>query len=376
MNKYILTVVSVVISTSINALECNSLLEHGLRNIQISQGNEAATKFLYTNHCYKKFDKLSDTQLAEAEAEIFGKGGGSAGYSRDKREERLVDWCKTSKEEAESSSARHNESRLIYDKALQAYTSCNKLAANSIRASIQIAADQTRANFNLRYVGGAISGVQYLGANHEQGFNCTTTGPRLDGDGIIDYSKDFLQNNNVFIKSQAIVINCVRSSSTESREIDGKKYEVLPKATIGIDTAQESFLLDFPEVWPSPGAPVAQYVTLKKELLSKIEQEKSTLLAEIGNTNDAVRSNKNLINSRANTISNSLNSFQSRLSVKVLPIYRGNGAPAGWHRIACGTADSLFASKCPGMHTSFELISDSSGGPCGHSYYIGMCVAK
>lgn len=289
----------------------------------------------------------------------------------------MVDWCKTSKEEAESSSAKHNESRLIYDKALQAYTSCNKLAANSIRASIQIAADQTRANFNLRYVGGAISGVQFLGVNHQQGFSCTTTGPRIDGEGVIDYSKEFLENNNIYIKAQAIVVNCTRSSNTEERDVDGKKYNVLPKATIGVDTAQESFLIDFPEAWPSPGAPVSQYVSLKKELLEKLAIETNARQSEIKNVNQSIQNTNNSINSKVSGVSNELAGFKNRLNVEGFPIYRGDGgSPAAWHSVGCGSPDAFLASKCPGKQTSLSLMTSRSGGHCGHSYYMGMCITK
>lgn len=355
-----------LISTESIALECNALLDHGLRNIRISQGSSAATKFLYTNHCYKQFDQMSDSQLAEAEAEVFGYGGGSAGYTRDKREERLVDWCKTSKEEAESSAAKHNESRLIYDKALQAYTSCNKLAANSIRASVQIAADQSRANFNLRYVGGAISGVQFLGVNHQQNFTCSTTGPRIDGEGVIEYSKELLENQNIFIKSQAIVVNCTRSAKTETREVDGNKYDVLPEATIGVDTAQESFLIDFPEVWPSPGAPVAQYSLLKNELLEKIATEKAELQSSINDihkslqsTNAAVANNRNKVQTNEQNFSN-LDVF-----VKIGPWNGTCGSPN--HPVSCPAGYTV---KGEGS------VFVRSGGAHGFCDKVWLCVRK
>jgi hypothetical protein len=332
LNIFFLSTLSLVLPTTSWAFRCNALLEHGLRNIRISQGSAATTNFLYNNHCYKNFEKVDDQKLAEAEIEIFGFGRGKVGYDRKKREERLVNWCKTSKKEAKNFTGKYVESRLIYDKALQAYTSCNNLAANNIRSSVQITADQTRVNVNLRYLGGAVSGIQFLGINHQQNFTCTITGPRLDGKGLVDYTKDFINNNNVFIKAQATVINCIRSNAKEEKEVDGIRYKVLPKAAITIDTAQESFLLDFPEAWPSPGVPVTQYNTLKQKIDS-LKSELQTVKTEL----KVVKTELKVVKTQASSSTSYIAKLKQKVNQSTSEITSHDGFWGSWQPPAvCG----------------------------------------
>jgi hypothetical protein len=183
----------------------------------------------------------------------------------------------------------------------------------------------------------------------------------------------------VFIKAQSIVVNCVRSPAKEEREIDGLKYEVLPKATIGIDTAQESFLLDFPEAWPSPGAPVAQYDALKKELLAKLAEEKASILSEIGKTNISVQAANNLINQKATEAANNLTAFKNRLDVKVYKVMRGEHhrfAHPNWVTVGCGDPNGWLRSQCPNQTITTNQVYQRSGDRCGYTYYVAACITK
>src|SRR6266403_3407359 len=84
------------------AQNCDSLIASGIRNVRKSKSQGAATAMKYYNNCGKNYSLMTDSQLASVEVTVFGEGSGDAHYSRSQREERLNQWCVTSKETAES----------------------------------------------------------------------------------------------------------------------------------------------------------------------------------------------------------------------------------------------------------------------------------
>src|SRR5262245_1051824 len=89
----LISMICTLIPTQGKSASCDAILVHGLRNISISRNAEASIATNYFNHCQKNFESLSDQQLAKAEVEILGSGSGSGEYSRNRREERLQQWC-------------------------------------------------------------------------------------------------------------------------------------------------------------------------------------------------------------------------------------------------------------------------------------------
>ena len=221
---------------------CDAIISHGLRNVEVTESESAATSLKYFNHCQKNFSLMTDSQMAAAEVEVFGVGAGDGSYSRQRREERLEQWCTTNKSVAISSQSFNQRSQTFYQGAVAAWESCNTLGSKDIIIKPVISADRKTVDIGIVYRGGTASGIILSGLATE-GFTCSTRSP-LDAKPVAF---------PVEVKQLGIQARCLRDSAAKTTR-GGQEFEVLPRGTISLQTSSDPFQLFFPEEW-DPGLP-------------------------------------------------------------------------------------------------------------------------
>jgi hypothetical protein len=114
--RWILALASPVLlfSQSVTAANCDSIITHGLRNISVSASKEVLVASTYLRNCGKISDKSSETELLQAEIEIFGSGKGGGEYSKEKRVEHINEWCNTSKSTYDSNNQAAQHTQTFY----------------------------------------------------------------------------------------------------------------------------------------------------------------------------------------------------------------------------------------------------------------------
>jgi hypothetical protein len=241
-----------VTSAETFAASCDAILTHGLRNITVSQGSEALVSTQYFNHCQKNFDQMSDNVMAQAAVEVFGYGSGSAGFNRQQTREKLEQWCTDNRSVAQQNRNSFQMSQTFYQGAVSAWESCVRLDSKDITINPIISPDGRTVDIGVVYRGSTRSGVMFTGLVTE-GFECAVTTP--DGKRI-SYPRE--------IGPQAAQIRCKRASPTQ-QNLNGVPYNVLPRGTIGIQTASDPFQLFFAEEW-NPPAPLDEVKRLEAAL--------------------------------------------------------------------------------------------------------------
>lgn len=275
INSFVVAgMVLVVSANSSFALDCNALLEHGLRNISRSYSSEAALTTKYYNHCFKDFKSMSDSQFASVEVEVFGYGGGSGSYSRAQREERLTQWCKQSQETAKLNRKSYDETQYIYSDAVSAWQNCNTLSSSAVQIEPNISSDNKTVDISLHYTGGGEKGVQFMGVDTE-GYQCKVKIPSPEG------LKDFDPAKTTYVERQRIKIRCLREKSAKE-VIDGTTYQVVERGTIAVKTADTDLNLFFTrEMNPPLPAQEAARIKAKIEDLGKRVLPLGTIVASV-----------------------------------------------------------------------------------------------
>ncbi len=231
--------VDLVPSTSF-AQDCNALIAHGLRNIEVKHSSSAALATKYYRNCGLNFSSASDSVLANLEVEVFGYGSGSAGFSRAQREERLEQWCTTNKELAQSAQNEYVKSMSIMAEAVAAWSHCTELASRGVQTRPIISADQRTVSLSLSYTG-PTNGVEFFGVAAEN-FDCDT---KVPGMTVAQVRAAFEAGNAVLIKPAAISVECHRGVG--SKAVGGQSYTWLDRGTISVRTASDPYQLFFPE---------------------------------------------------------------------------------------------------------------------------------
>lgn len=108
-------------SFSYAASSCDTILVHGLRNIEVSSSKNEATSLKYQKNCGSDFHSMSEEMLVQAEVEAFGYGNAGGSFSRGTREEKLKTWCNTNKEVATNSGSTSSSSQTFYQGAVSAW---------------------------------------------------------------------------------------------------------------------------------------------------------------------------------------------------------------------------------------------------------------
>lgn len=238
--------------TAAMAASCDAILTHGLRNISVSQGSEALVSAQYFNHCQKNLDQMSDNVMAQAAVEVFGYGSGSGGFNRQQTREKLEQWCTDNRSVAIQNRSSYQMSQTFYQGAVSAWESCVRLDSKDITINPIISPDGRTVDIGVVYRGATSSGVMLTGLVSE-GFECSVTTP--DGKKI-SYPRQ--------IGPQATQIRCKRSVPAQ-QNLNGVVYNVLPRGTIGVQTASDPFQLFFAEEW-NPPAPVDEVKRLETAL--------------------------------------------------------------------------------------------------------------
>lgn len=246
------------------AANCDAILTHGLRNISISKSDEALIATNYFNHCQKNFDTMTDEVMARAEVEIFGYGSGGGSFNRNQTRSRLEQWCTTNASSAQQNRSAYMESQTFYQGAVSAWESCVRLDSKDIAVTPVISPDRRTVDIGIVYRGNGNSGVNFTGLPVE-GFQCAVTLP--DG-AVTEYP--------IEVKNQTIQVRCLRDSPAK-QELNNVEYDVIPRGTIGVQTASDPFQLYFSEEWIPP-APIAE-VTKLQTAVRQAELPIGTLIA-------------------------------------------------------------------------------------------------
>lgn len=252
--------------TAAMAASCDAILTHGLRNITVSQGSEALVSAKYFNHCQKNFDQMSDNVMAQAAVEVFGYGSGSGSFNRQQTREKLEQWCTDNRSIAMQNRNSYQMSQTFYQGAVSAWESCVRLDSKDITINPIISPDGRTVDIGVVYRGATKSGVMLTGLATE-GFECSVTTP--DGKKIA-YPRE--------IGAQATQIRCKRTAP-QQQNLGGANYNVLPRGTIGVQTASDPFQLFFAEEW-NPPAPIDEVKRLETAL-RQAEVPVGTIVASI-----------------------------------------------------------------------------------------------
>lgn len=238
--------------TEVNAeAACSSILTHGLRNIAIDQSDSALIAAKYEKNCGSDYSSKSDSQLIQAEAEIFGYGSGSGSYNRARSEEKLKTWCDKHENSLNRSSSSLSRSETFYQGAVDAWNRCIELNKQNLNFTPTISADRKTVDIGIVFTSNTKSGISFYGLVFE-GFSCSAKSPS----GEIDFPYE--------LKNEYVSINC-RRNETEKRVIGEQEYDVLGRGTITIQTAGKPIQLFFPEEY-YPAAPTKEITRLSRKI--------------------------------------------------------------------------------------------------------------
>ncbi|WP_234857215.1 hypothetical protein [Acinetobacter junii] len=241
-------------SFSYAASSCDTILVHGLRNIEVSSSKNEATSLKYQKNCGSDFHSMSEEMLVQAEVEAFGYGNAGGSFSRGTREEKLKTWCNTNKEVATNSGSTSSSSQTFYQGAVSAWDNCNKLYSRDLKIEPIISPDAKTVAIGISYSGPTTGGVKLFGVEAE-GFQCSITTP-YNGKKV---------SFPVNVGNESIQTLCKRSAS-QIKTRDGTSYEVVPRGTINIQTASYPFQLYFAEEW-DPGLPVKEAQKIREAMV-------------------------------------------------------------------------------------------------------------
>lgn len=258
---------------------CDAILQHGLRNVSISMSDEASISRKYENHCNKDFSLLTDEQLGSIEVEVFGYGGGNGSYSRNQREENLLEWCKTNEQEAISHKSTLNQSSIIYGRAYDAYERCLELKNQEIKFDYQPSDDYKTINISMQYID-PTSGREgiYLTGVEAEGFTYEIKYVEAEGNRVENYNE--LPESPLFINRFATNILFKRSGAEVITE-NGQAFNKIPRGSITIQTSSKSLHLFYPEEY-EPTIPEVRADELKKEIEDIKQQIRDNGIGNVG----------------------------------------------------------------------------------------------
>lgn len=236
------------------AQDCNALLLHGLRNISVTKSADASLVTQWNSYCGTKYEGLSSSIQAAVDVDIIGIGGGSGSLSTQEKNERLQNWCNQNASLAKASQSLYQDSRPIFQGAVDAWSRCNELATKrSLNQNYTISDDQRNVSISLQADAGSL-GVPYLGTNAE-GFQCTQVlWDERTG------SRPIQSGTPTIIKGFAIKITCRRSEANL-----GNGRVRLPRGNITVQTGQlQDISLFFPEEVQPPFEETARLDILGK----------------------------------------------------------------------------------------------------------------
>ncbi|HEX3126566.1 MAG TPA: hypothetical protein VH394_04490 [Thermoanaerobaculia bacterium] len=252
-----------MVSSAALAQDCNALIAHGLRNIEIQKSSSAAVATKYYRNCGMKFSDISDSVLATLEVEIFGYGSGNGGFSRAQREQRLDQWCITNREYAQSAQDQYVESQTIMAEALSAWSHCTDLAARGVHTEPRISGNQQIVDLSVSNTGAGA--IQFYGVTPTN-FSCDTQVPKMKAAQV----KATLGSGvPIDLGPAAISVHCERK--IEIKTVGGQQYKWLAAATISVRTASDPYQLFFPEETEPPlPEKLAQHIVNDFALLKRM----------------------------------------------------------------------------------------------------------
>lgn len=252
ISAWALTVALVIVGSA--RADCDAILTHGLRNIELMESTNSVDALKFANHCEFDQNQKSDDQVASAHVEIFGQGNGSGGYSRSSYQNDIKSWCDLRRNQYSQGASVTAQSQTIHQGAVDAWSQCNKVNSESLRIEPIISADRRIVDIGVVYTGPTTSGVLLYGVE-PLNFKCTSTGAG-------GKTKFPLPVTNI-----AVQFHCVRDSS-ERVTLNGQVFSHTSSGSISIQSASHPFQLFFAEEYDPP-APLKELATLRQEIVRR-----------------------------------------------------------------------------------------------------------
>lgn len=240
-----------------NGQNCDALLQHGLRNVEVRYSSQASLATKWYRNCGLNFNDTSDSTLAHAEVEIFGSGGGGADFSRQQRETRLHRWCEENRELAQAAQSQYVQAENLMSEAVTAWSQCTVLASKGLQTQPIISADRRTVNLNVSYTGP--SPIEFFGVESEN-FTCDTRIPSMRPNEVATLLDS---GNPIPLAAAAVSVQCRRK--VDKRQVGDQEYTWIERATISIRTSANPYLLFFPEE-TEPPLPARIANQIRKEL--------------------------------------------------------------------------------------------------------------
>lgn len=234
--------------------DCDAILTHGLRNIELMESNNAVEALKFANYCEFDQNQQSEDQVASAHIEIFGHGKGSGGYSRTSYQNDIKSWCDLRRDQYSQGATVTAQSQTIHQGAVDAWSQCNQVNSESLHINPIISADRRIVDIGVVYTGPTASGVPLYGVK-PLNFVCTATG----ANGNVKFPLP--------VDNMAVQFHCVRNNS-ERVTLNGQAFTHTPSGSISIQSASHPFQLFFAEEYDPP-APLKELLALRQELIRR-----------------------------------------------------------------------------------------------------------
>lgn len=358
---------------------CDALLEHGIRNIQISSSQNSLDSLNYHKYCKRDLDTEDSSFWAQVEVDVIGYGSGGAAASINEKRTKLRSFCTETKKTLTKDGREFARNETISRDALTAWQTCKSYEAQSeVDFNFDISSDAKTAAITLRYTGSATDGIGFGGVS-ESGFTCDAQVPSPGGS-----MEPFDAEVPFRLKNEAVNVVCRRDA--ERREvINGVTYSILPRGDIVLRSASGTpMMLQFSEVF-SPSIPDQRAAELANQL-NTLEEK---LGVETKNRlDDAAAFNKRLdgISAEVKRNADRTAAFVAKLDIETYLVVGGDQpAPKQWEPfanvwVACGgdsAADAWAKKQCGGgTLTDIRKLVDTAGGQCGYAMWRYICVKK
>jgi hypothetical protein len=227
---------------------CNALIRLGMQDINTKLSSDVSNGYNYHKYCRTSRDEMTDLILSQAEASIFGFGGGSGSFNRNETINRLDSFCEENQIIASKSSSLYLQATKYSLPALEAWNQC-QLAAKKL-VQINLTHKSVNATELVFTIDSTQDGTLFLSGLEYKGYDCKVY--KSEQSGLISVQEAKKQNNeshflDIPINNQNIHISCSRKeASIESgKEVKTLKYE---EGTVKIFTTGPMFSITLPEV--------------------------------------------------------------------------------------------------------------------------------
>lgn len=238
VRNYMILIVLLFASVSANAQSsCDRLLDHGITNITRHLSSQHAIAYKWYENCGIDFNSASDSRIRKANLEVFGYGSGGGSSNVSELRTKLLSWCQTNEQFAQSNSNLFEEAKTISGPALQTFAQCVDMVRKDIK--IDIIPLEENARFLKVEIDSTHDGdLRFLGLEMVN-YTCTIRMVR-DGAEVAVDDQPFIRNSNIHA-------DCTRTPPTIT-ELDGIGRIEYDAAYLSVNTSGPALPISFPRV--------------------------------------------------------------------------------------------------------------------------------